>query len=120
MAKLTINDATKDELITYFFQPDCFGGGFRIPAAKDSFLLWLKQKRDGALLAAGEEATEATIKALHEYMDCIHRANDEPDIEKKLAILEEGNQAYARYEKFDKQRKALDKKLINGENAIYG
>ena len=51
-------------------------------------------------------------------MDCIHRANDEPDIEKKLAILEEGNQAYARYEKFDKQRKALDKKLLNGENAI--
>ena len=29
-----------------------------------------------------------------------------------------GNQAYARYEKFDKQRKALDKKLLNGENAI--
>lgn len=34
MKELTIQDATKDELIQYFFTPDGFGGGFRIPAAR--------------------------------------------------------------------------------------
>lgn len=111
MKELTIQDATKDELIQYFFTPDGFGGGFRIPAAKDSFLLWLKQKRDGELLDAIDTSIDASQKALHEYIELVHQMNDEKDIDKKLEIAEKANQAYERYEKAEKRQAKLEKKL---------
>lgn len=109
--KLTIEDATKAELIQYFFTPSGFGGGFRIPAAKDSFLLWLKQKRDGETLDAIDASIDASQKALHEYIELVHQMNDEKDIDKKLEIAEKANQAYERYEKAEKRQAKLEKKL---------
>ena len=111
--KLTIDDATKEELIQYFFTPDGFGGGFRIPAAKDNFLLWLKQKRDEELLDAQEASIDASQKALHEYIDLVKQMNDEKDIEKKLAIAEKANKAYERYEKAEKRYRGIEKKLMS-------
>ena len=113
MKELTIQDATKDELIQYFFTPDGFGGGFRIPAAKDSFLLWLKQKRDGELLDAQEASIDASQKALHEYIDLVKQMNDEKDIEEKLAIAEKANKAYERYEQAEKRYRSIEKKLMS-------
>lgn len=103
--KYTINDATKEELITYFFQPDCFGGGFRIPAAKDSFLLWLSKKRNGELLKAGETAAEAEQEAMHEYLDYIKKSIEEVDIDKKIELAKLADKAYRRYEKMGKLRR---------------
>ena len=100
---LTIADATKAELIQYFFQPDSFGGGFRIPAPKDKFLLWLKKKRD----------IEASQKALHEYIELVKQMDDEKDLDKKLAIAEKANEAYARFERAEKRYTAIDKKLMS-------
>lgn len=57
--KLTIEDATKAELIQYFFTPSGFGGGNTIPCRQDNFLLWLKQKRDGELLDAIDTSIDA-------------------------------------------------------------
>ena len=111
--KLTIEDATKAELIQYFFQPDGFGGGFRIPALKDRFLLWLKQKRDRELLDAQEATIDASQKALHEYVELVKQMNDEKDLDKKLAIAEKANEAYARYERSEKRYRAIDKKLMS-------
>lgn len=37
--KYKITDATKDELIQYFFGVEGFGGGHRVPADKDRFLM---------------------------------------------------------------------------------
>lgn len=110
MKELTIQDATKDELIQYFFTPDGFGGGFRIPAAKDSFLLWLKQKRDGELLDAIDTSIDASQKALHEYIELVKQMNDEKDIDRKLEIAEKADKAYERYEKAEKAARRLPTK----------
>ena len=111
MKELTIQDATKDELIQYFFTPDGFGGGFRIPCRQDSFLLWLKQKRDGELLDSIDTSIDASQKALHEYIKLVKQMNDEKDIDKKLEIAEKANKAYERYEKAEKRQAKLEKKL---------
>ena len=105
MKELTIQDATKDELIQYFFAPNGFEGGFRIHAAKDSFLLWLKQKRDGELLDAIDTSIDASRKSLHEYIELVKQMNEEKDIKKKQEIAEKANKAYERFEKADNDRK---------------
>lgn len=110
---LTIADATKAELIQYFFQPDSFGGGFRIPAPKDKFLLWLKAKRDRELLDACDASADASSKALHEYVELITQWNEEKDLDKKRAISEKANEAYERFKKAEKRYMAIDKKLMS-------
>ena len=111
MKELTIQDATKDELIQYFFAPDGFEGGFRIPCSQDDFLLWLKLKRDGDLQDAIDANIDACQNALSEYIKLVRQMNDEKDINKKLEIAEKANEAYERYEKADNDRKKLEKKL---------
>ena len=108
--KLTINDATKEELIQYFFSSDYFGGGYRIPALKDKFLLWLTQKRGGELVTAQEASLDASQKALHEYVDYVRKFSDEKDLDKKLEWANKANTAYERYEKANKQYDKLGKK----------
>lgn len=63
---LTVNDATKDELIEYFFKPDYFGGGYRIPATQGKFLLWLQRKRSIELLTAQDETIDD--KKFYEFL----------------------------------------------------
>lgn len=113
--KLTVYDATKDELIQYFFLPEEFGGGYyRIPALKDKFLLWLQRKRNGDLMTAQDATIDASKKALREYIDLVKKMNDEPDVERKLEIAEQANAAYKRYERAEKQYETLDKKIMEG------
>ena len=109
--KLKISDATKEELIQYFFGVDGFGGGYRIPADKDRFLIWLEHKRTDTLLNAQETATEAANKALAEYIKFVRLANDETDINEKLALFEKANNAYKRYQKFNEQYHLIGKKV---------
>ncbi len=112
--KLTINDATKAELIEYFFNPDCFGGGYRIPAMQDKFLLWLQRKRNNELLTAQNETIEASQKHLTEYINLVKQMNDERNLDRKLEIAERANKAYALYEKAEKKYNSIDKKLMDG------
>lgn len=114
MKKLTINDATKEELLLYFFTPDGFGGGFRIPCAKDSFLLWLQKKRSGELLTAYEQSSDYMQKSLHEYIELVKKANDEPDLDKKIELLKKADEAYKAYEKADSHRKKMGDKMMEG------
>lgn len=107
--KLTVYDATKDELIQYFFHP--LDGGFRIPSDVERFLIWLEQKRNGELLRAYEDAAEESNKALHEYIEFVKQANSEQDLDKKLTLFDEANHAYQRYEKMEKICAKTDKKL---------
>ena len=72
---LTVDDATKEELIQYFFQPQELGGGYRTPAMKDSFLLWLQQKRTGEIFTAQEATIDASEKALRDYIQYVIEAN---------------------------------------------
>lgn len=113
MKKLTVDDATKDELIQYFFQPEGFGGGYRIPAMVDKFLIWLQHKRNGDLLNATEALIDESQKALSDYIDLVKQMNDEPDLDKKLEIAELANKAYERYEIAEKRYASLDKKLMD-------
>ena len=110
--RLTVDDATKEELIQYFFQPEGFGGGYRIPAMVDKFLIWLQQKRTGELITAQEQTIDASKKALREYIQFVKEANDEPDIDRKLTLFEKANKAYDRYEKANKAYDRLDKKIM--------
>ena len=98
--KLTIQDATKEELIQYFFSADSFGGGYRIPAMKDKFLLWLQKKRSGEFLDAADASMEESQNALREYLDCV----------KKLKWADQGTKAYERYEKATKAYDMFSKK----------
>ena len=111
MKKYTLKDATKDELIQYFFTPEGFGGGYRINADKERFLIWLQRKRADELITAQENTIEASNKALHEYIEYIKQANDEKDIDKKIEILNKADKAYKRYEKANKHYDSLDKKV---------
>lgn len=110
MKKLEITDATKDELIQYFFGIDEFGGGFRIGADKDRFLLWLRKRRSNELMNAADKVFEEGDKALKSYLECIKKMNEEPDIEKKLKYAEQGNRFYEIYERNNKKYEALTKK----------
>ncbi len=116
MKKLTIQDATKDELIQYFFTCDYFGGGYRIQADKERFLIWLAEKRTGELLDAQEQSIDASQKALHEYIDYVKQATDAKDLNKKFALLAKANEAYERYEKANKQYDKLGKKIDEAFN----
>ncbi len=107
-----IEDATKEELIQYFFGVEGFGGGHRIPADKDRFLIWLERKRTDTLLDAQETAFEASQKSLEKYIQYTKEANDEKDIEKKLILLGKANAAYKKYEEYDRQYDLLDKKIM--------
>lgn len=113
MKKLSVYDATKEELIQYFFQPDCFGGGYRIPTMKDKFLMWLKKKRDKELLDAHDTAIGDSQRHLKEYVRLIKLANDTADIDKKLEIFDQANKAYQRWELAEKHYQALDKRLLD-------
>ena len=109
--KYKITDATKEELIQYFFGVEGLGGGYRIAADKDRFLIWLERKRTDTLIDASETATEAASKALKEYINYVKMANDTEDIEKKLELLDKANKAYSKYENYNKQYDLLSKKL---------
>lgn len=106
-----IEDATKEELIQYFFGVEGFGGGYRIHADKDRFLIWLERKRTDTLLNAQETATEASQKSLEKYIQYIKEANDEKDIENKLILFEKANAAFKKYEEYNRQYALLDKKI---------
>ena len=107
--KLTVYDATKEELIQYFFHP--LDGGFRVPSSAERFLIWLEQKRTGELLDAQDKTIEASQKYLHEYIDLVKQANSEPELDKKLRIFEKANTAYKLYEKAERDYKKIDKEL---------
>lgn len=106
-----ITDATKDELIQYFFGVEGLGGGFRIGADKDRFLIWLERKRTDKLLDASDTAQEAANKAIHEYLDYVKKGNDAENIDEKLRLFDKANKAYERYEQFNKQYGLLQKKI---------
>lgn len=107
---LKVTDATKEELIQYFFGVEGLGGGYRIPADEERFLIWLSDKRSNALLTAGEEAGEAARKALHEYIGYVKQMNDAENFDEKIRLIDKANKAYERYEKFNRQSDEAYKK----------
>lgn len=109
--KFKITDATKEELIQYFFGVEGLGGGYRIGADKDRFLIWLERKRTQTLLDAGDSAAEASQKALHEYIDCVKKVNDAKDLDEKIKWIDKANAAYERYERFNKEYDRIQKKV---------
>lgn len=100
---LKVTDATKEELIQYFFGVEGFGGGYRIAADKERFLIWLSNKRSNALLTAGENAGEAAQKALREYLSYVKQMIDAEDFDEKIRLGDKADAAYKRYEKFNRQ-----------------
>lgn len=112
---LKISDATKEELIQYFFTEETFGGGHRIRADKDRFLLWLAKKRAGKLMEAQNAAMDTEQESLRKYIDAVKAFNEEKDIDKKLQLAETANYYYEKYESAGKRAAQLDKKI----NKIY-
>lgn len=111
ITNVTMEDVTKDELIQYFFVPEGCGGAFRIPANKDAFLAWVENKRNGALLEAGQTAQDAAKKSLNEYVSLVKKANGEKDVVKKRRIFDDADAAYKRYERFMAQADKVNGKL---------
>lgn len=107
---LKVSDATKEELIQYFFTEDTFGGGHRIRADKDRFLLWLAKKRAGKLMEAQEAAMDKEQESLRKYIETVKAFNEEKDLDKKLELAETANKYYKQYESAGKRAAQLDKK----------
>jgi len=115
MKKLTINDATKDELIQYFFVPEGMGGGYKIPAPKDSFILWLENKRRGELYESSEVATKAFLKYMHESTDYMKKSLEAQDFEEKMRYIEMAEEAHKKSEAAWKQKEKLEGRLFDDE-----
>lgn len=98
---LTIQDATKAELIEYFFSP--ISGGFRIGADQQKFLLWMENHRREKNYESYSEAQDAALKALSQYVKVLEQAEKEPDGMKRLDILAEADRYYRQYEKLQAQ-----------------
>ena len=105
--KLTVYDATKDELIEFFFDQRKVEGVL----ARERFLSWLWKKRNDELLDAQSTAIDASQRYLSQYVTLLKQATEEPDLEKKMIIFDKANKAYSMYEKAEKDYEKLDKKL---------
>ena len=108
---LKVSDATKEELIQYFFREDEFEGGYRIGADRDRFLLWLAKKRAGKLMEAQEAAMNTEQESLRKYIETLKAFNEEKDIDKKLELAQKGSEYYMQYKRAAKQEEQLNKKL---------
>lgn len=113
--KLTIADATRDEIIEFCFNPMEPRGVLM----KQAFLEWLWKKRNDALFNSWETATEAAQKALHDWVEMNKRANDEPDIEKKIELFDKANRMYDRYIKLSEQADKVDKDFQRSMKKSY-
>lgn len=120
MKKLTLRDATKEELLQYFFSCYGCGGGFVIPMDKERFLWWLQQKRKDELRNAQEASMDASQKSLKEYIEYLKQANDEKDIERKLELLKKADKAYKRYENYNNKTDKLDDKIKDAMDLLKG
>lgn len=107
--KLTVYDATKEELIQYFFKP--LANGLHVNASAERFVIWLEEHRTKKILDAQDQEIENSQQAFHEYITYLKQANDEKDLDKKLAIFEKANKAYKRYEQAEERQKRLDKEI---------
>ena len=98
---LTIQDATKAELIEYFFSP--ISGGFRIGADRQKFLLWLENHRREKNYKKYSDVQDAATESLDQYVKLLERAKEEPDNAKRLDILTTAGRYYKQYEKLQAQ-----------------
>lgn len=108
MKQYTVYDATKEELIEFCFNPFEVRGVLM----KERFLEWLQKKRADELMDAHSKATDNALDSLHQYIELVKQANDEADIDKKLALFDQANRAYSQYEKGMEQSNKLNKKLM--------
>lgn len=98
---LTIQDATKAELIEYFFSP--ISGGFRIGADQQKFLLWLENHRREKNYKKYSDLQDAATESLDQYVNLLERAKKEPDDMKRLDILTVAGKYFKQYEKLQAQ-----------------
>jgi len=109
--KYKITDATKQELIDYFFGVEGLVVGYRIPADKDRFLIWLARKRADALIDTSKTAIEESQKALKEYISFVQQAIDTENLAEKSALYEKADNVFKRYEKYNRKYDLIEKKL---------
>ena len=103
--RYTVADATKEEF-QRFFDVSSSGSSLR-----PFFERWLNEERVRDLSSKLNEIIEKSNKQLNKYISCVQRANAEDDIEKKIAILSEGNREYELYEKAEEEYKRLSARM---------
>lgn len=111
MKAKTVYDATKEELIMYFFAPE-FNDAGHLRASTDRFINWVNWRRTEELQKVQDKVIEDSRTAFKEYLRLVQEANNEPDIDKKLALFEEANKAYKLYEKYEKDYWKLDDQIM--------
>lgn len=107
-----VNEATKEELLLYFFAPE-FNGANRLRADKDRFLLWVNARRSKSLLDAQSRVAEQGSDYFKEYIALIKEADEEKDLDRKLAIYEKANKAYELWDRNRKEYNRLEKEIVN-------
>lgn len=106
---LTIQDATKAELIEYFFSP--ISGGFRIGADQLKFLLWLENHRREKAIKSYSDVQDAALKALDQSIELLEKAKAEPNEMKKFELATEAERLYKRYEELQAQANKLQERI---------
>lgn len=98
---LTIWDATKEELIIYFFNP--MSGGFQIGADQKKFLLWLENRRREMNFKIYSGVHDAAMNALDQSVKLLEQAKAETNEMKRTDILTAARRYYKQYEKLQAQ-----------------
>ncbi len=102
---LTIQDATKAELIEYFFSP--ISGGFRIGADRLKFLLWLENHRREKAFKSYSDVQDAASNCLEQHIKLIGKAKSETNSMERVDLLTEADRFYKRYEELMEQANKL-------------
>ena len=107
----SVYDATKEELILYFFAPE-FNGAGHLRADQDRFINWVNRRRNEHLLKVQGKVIEDSQTAFKEYIRLLREAGDEKDIDKKIALYDEASKAFELYEKYNKEYDKLDDQIM--------
>ena len=106
---LTIQDATKAELIEYFFSP--ISGGFRICADQQKFLLWLENHRREKAFERYSNVQKAAMDYLDISVKQLEKAKEESDAMKRADLLAEAGRLYKKYEELKARADKFEERI---------
>lgn len=101
--RLTLKECTKEELIAWLTSPRAFGAG-------EACLRFIEDRRFGMLSNSIDEAIEQSQVEIRKYIDYIKKANNESDLDKKIALLKEADRHYKLHEQYDRDYERLSKR----------
>lgn len=106
---LKLTDATKSELLEYFFAPICEGRE-HLQYNEDRFLIWLNYKRNKEIIDEKSNLAEKSHDLLEEFIELSKQITLEDDSDVKMKLIKRSNKLWDEVQKLESKQKKLDKK----------